>query len=124
VLGVREEGVGLVRVFSARGEPLASWRLVAGVRPRPMAEPAAGVMLVTLPQESVGKITGRAYELVELSSGQRKPLPAGYEPLLGTWGAGYPSPGSLAARVLVTPGRGVVLLDGESGAITPLLGRP
>ncbi len=124
VLGVREEGVGLLRVFSAQGVPLASWRLVAGVRPRPVAEPAAGVVLVFLPQESVGKITGRAYELVELSSGQRKALPAGYEPLLETWGAGYPSPGSLAARVLVTPGRGLALLDGESGAITPLLGRP
>jgi len=124
VLGVREDGVGLLRVFSAQGVPLASWRLTAGGRPRPMAEPTVGVVLVSLPQESFGQTVGRAYELVELSSGQRRPLPAGYVPQGVTWGDGYPAPGSLAARLLLSPGGGLALLDGKSGVITPLLGRP
>jgi len=59
-----------------------------------------------------------------LSSGQRRPLPAGYVPQGVTWGDGYPAPGSLAARLLLSPGGGLALLDGKSGVITPLLGRP
>ena len=127
VLGVCDGGEGLVRVFSAEGEPLATFHLGTGLRPRPAAEPVEGQVLVALfkakkagPPEFVKTL------LVDLETGAQRALPEGYQPFFfAPWlhgVAAYPSPGSLAALLLSTPKGGLALLDPVNAGATPLLG--
>lgn len=129
VLGVCDGGEGLVRVFSAEGQPLATFNFGTGLRPRPAAEPVEGQVLVALfKAKQVGPPEFVKTLLVDLETGAQRALPEGYQPFsLMPWLHGVeasPVPGSLAALLLSSPKGGLALLDPVNAEATPLLGKP